>query len=90
MESIDLAWVQTALIFVLPIIIGFLKKYIVSLDGAGAYWWSLGLQFAIGLLAALQGNNPMLALQGIGYGFATVGYFEGGKRLGLAGRNRVK
>ena len=92
MENLDwINWpiLQTSLVFILPAVIGILKKRITSLDGPAAYWWSIGLQVLVGFLAALQGNNPMLAAEGLGFGFATVGYYEGGKRLGLAGKRKL-
>ena len=93
-ESVDwsaiLPIVQVVLIFGLPIFIEFAKKKVTSLDGPAAYWLTMGLQLAIGLLAALTENDPALIMGGFTSGAAGVGVYETIKRLGLATGSRER
>ena len=81
LEYIDWSVIQGVLVFVLPLLISWLKKFIPSLDGQAAYWWTLVLQILAGVLAWLTGVDPSGLTSGAFAGWASVGVYEGDKRI---------
>ena len=92
MQEMGFAWsaVLAALVFILPLVISYLKKRIPQLDGPAAYWVTLVTQILVGVLAWATDGNPMLIGEGAIAGFASIGVYEGARRTGLAKGSKAR